>query len=92
MGLHAPLDHLGPVDLDLSTGFDYGSYPEFSSLSTLDLSGRQDSVVDVYAGLTYHWKPNLATRGFYRFIHSGNDNGFFDHDRHIVGAEVLFSL
>jgi len=92
VGLHAPLDRLGPVDLDLSTGFDYGAYPEFSSLSTLDLSGRRDSLVDAYAGLTYHWKPNLATRGFYRFIHSGNENGFFDHDRHIVGAEVLFSL
>ncbi len=92
VGLHAPLDRLGPVDLDLSAGFDYGAYPEFSSLSTLDLSGRRDSVVDVYTGLTYHWKPNLATRGFYRFIHSGNDNRFFDHDRHIVGAELLFSL
>ena len=92
VGLHAPVGRLGPVDLDLSTGFDYGAYPEFSSLSTLDLSGRRDSLVDVYAGLTYHWKPNLATRGFYRFIHSGNNNGFFDRDRHIAGVEVLFSL
>ena len=92
IGFHAPVKCLGPVDLDLSTGFDYGSYPEFSSLSTLDQSERRDIRVDVYAGLTYHWKPNLATRGFYRFIHSGNDNGFFERDRHIAGVEVLFSL
>ena len=92
IGLHTPLNRLGPVDLDLSTGFDYGVYSEFSSLSTLDQSERRDKRVDVYAGLTYHWKPSLATRGFYRFIRSDNDNGFFDRDRHIAGVEVLFSL
>lgn len=92
IGFHAPVRRLGPVDLDLSAGFDYGAYPEFSSLSTLDQSERRDKRVDLYAGLTYHWKPNLATRGFYRLIHSDNDNGFFDRDRHIAGVEVLFSL
>jgi len=92
VGLHAPVDRLGPVDVDLSAGFDYGTYPEFSSLSALDRNERLDKRVDVYAGLTYHWKPNLATRGFYRLIHSDNDNGFFDRDRHIAGVEVLFSL
>lgn len=92
IGFHAPLNCFGPVDLDLSTGFDYGAYPEFSSLSALDRNERLDKRVDVYAGLTYHWKPNLATRGFYRLIHSENDNGFFDRDRHIAGVEVLFSL
>lgn len=92
IGFHAPMNCLGPVDLDLSTGFDYGTYPEFSSLSALDRSERRDKRVDVYTGLTYHWKPSLATRGFYRLIHSDNDNGFFDRDRHIAGVEVLFSL
>ena len=91
-GFRTPMHCLGPVDLDFSTGFDYGSYPEFSSLSTLDQSERRDKRVDVYTGLTYHWKPNLATRGFYRFIHAGNDNGFFERDRHIAGVEMLFSL
>ena len=92
LGFHTPVRCLGPMDLDLSTGFDYGAYPEFSSLSALDRNERLDKRVDVYAGLTYHWKPNLATRGFYRFIHSDNDNGFFDRDRHIAGVEMLFSL
>ena len=89
---HAPVDRLGPVDLDTSVGFDYGTYPEFSSLSTLDLNRRRDKLVDIYASLTYNWKPNLATRGFYRFIRSGNNNGFFEQDRHIAGMEVVFSL
>ncbi len=92
LGVHAPLDFLGPIDLDVSTGFDYGTYPEFSSLSVLDLNERQDMRTDVYAALTYHWKPDFATRGFYRYINSNNDNDFFERDRHIAGVEVIFSL
>ena len=92
MGVHGPLDFLGPMTFDVSTGFDYGAYPDFSSLSTLDLNERRDLRFDVYAGLTYHWKPNLATRLFYRYINSNNDNGFFERDRHIAGVEVVFSL
>ena len=92
LGIHAPLDFLGPVDLDASTGFDYGTYPEFSSLSVLDLNERQDMRADVYAALTYHWKPDLATRGFYRYINSNNDNDFYERDRHIAGVEVVFSI
>ncbi|MBI3333299.1 MAG: tetratricopeptide repeat protein [Candidatus Omnitrophica bacterium] len=45
IGLHAPLRCLGPVDPDLSVGFDYGVYPEFSSLSTLDQSERPPSQI-----------------------------------------------
>ena len=92
LGVHGPLDFLGPMTFDVSTGFDYGAYPDFSSLSTLDLNERRDLRFDVYAGLTYHWKPDLATRMFYRYIHSNNDNGFFERDRHLTGVEVVFSL
>ena len=92
LGLHGPLDCLGPVTFDVSTGFDYGTYPDFSSLSTLDLNERRDLRFDLYTGLTYHWKPNLATRAFYRYINSNNDNGFYERDRHIAGMEVVFSI
>ena len=92
LGVHSPLDCLGPVAFDASTGLDYGTYPDFSSFSSLDLNERRDLRFDVYTALTYHWKPNLATRAFYRYINSGNDNGFYERDRHIAGVEVVFSL
>ena len=92
LGVHAPLDCLGPVDFDASAGFDYGAYPEFSSLSLLEPDDREDARRDFYVSLTYHWKPNLATRGFYRFINSDNKNDFFDRRRHIAGVEMVFSL
>ncbi len=92
LGIHTPLDFLGPADWDVSTGFDYGAYPEFSSLSTLDLGERRDKRLDVYTALTYHWRPSLATRAFYRFIYSSNESDFFDRKRHIAGMEVIFSL
>jgi len=92
VGLHTPLGFLGPVDFDASAGFDWGTYPDFSSLSSLDPADRRDMRSDVYAGLTYHLKPNLATRGFYRFINADNKNDFFDRRRHIAGVEMVFSL
>jgi len=92
LGIHGPLDCLGPMTFDVSTGFDYGTYPDFSSLSTLDLNERRDLRFDLYTDLTYHWKPNLATRMFYRYINSSNDNGFYERDRHITGVEVVFSI
>ncbi len=92
LGVHAPLDRKSRMDLDTSVGFDRGTYPDFSSLSTLDPADRRDTRLDAYAALTYHWKPDLATRGFYRFIASDNRNDFFDRQRHIAGVEMVFSL
>ena len=92
LGAHTPLDRSSRVDMDASVGFDRGTYPEFSSLSSLDLAKRRDTRLDFYGALTYHWKPNLATRGFYRFINSDNRNDFFDRKRHIAGVEMVFSL
>ncbi len=92
IGVHAPLDRTGRVDMDASVGFDRGTYPEFSSLSALDPADRRDTRLDVYGALTYRWKPNLATRGFYRFINSDNRNDFFDRQRHIAGVQMVFSL
>ncbi len=92
LGFHTPLDRKNRVDLDASVGFDRGTYPQFGSLSSLDLADRRDSRLDAYGALTYHWKPNLATRGFYRFINSDNRNDFFDRQRHIAGVEMVFSL
>ncbi len=92
LGLHTPLEFLGATDLDLSVGFDYGTYPEFSSLSVLEPDERRDIRSDYYGALTHHWSSKFATRLFYRFINSDNDNGFYERDRHIAGAEVVFSL
>ncbi len=92
VGIHTPLDFLKKMDWDVSGGFDYGAYPDFSSLSSLDLEKREDARWDIYTGLTYHWRPRLATRLFYRFIKSNNQNNFFDHNRHMAGGEVIFSI
>jgi len=92
VGLHTAVYFLKKMDWDLSGGFDYGDYPEFSSLSSLNLEGRRDARWDIYSALTYHWTPKLATRGFYRFIKANNRNNFFDRDRHLAGGEVIFSI
>lgn len=92
VGIHTPVDFLKKTDLDVATGLDYGTYPQFSSLSTLDTNERRDLRLDVYAALTHHWKPNLATRVFYRFIDAHDDNDLFSYERHLVGGEVIFSL
>lgn len=92
LGLHTLMAFFRKTDLDVSTGVDLGRYPEFVSLSSLDLRRRRDTRWDVYAGLTHYWKPNLATRFFYRFIKSDNRNDYFDRTRHIAGMEAVFSL
>ncbi len=90
IGIHTPV--CLKTGLDVSSGFDWGTYPDFISLSSLDTQERHDKRWDVYSGLTYHWKPGLATRIFYRFINSQNDNNLFDRTRHIAGTEVIFSF
>ena len=92
IGIHTPLSFCKKTDLDVSSGFDWGTYPDFISLSSLDTTDRHDKRWDVYTGLTHHWKPGLATRVFYRFINSQNDNDLFDRTRHIAGMEVVFSF
>ena len=92
VGIHTPLYFLKDRDLDVSAGWDWGSYPDFISLSSLDRRERQDNRWDIYTGLTHHWKPNLAARVFYRFINSENDNDFYDRTRHIAGMEAIFSF
>jgi len=92
LGFHTPFKFCRKTDLDVSTGFDWQAYPDFSSLSALDSRDRRDNGLDVYVGLTHHWRPNLATRIFYRYINSENNNDYFDRTRHIAGVEVIFSF
>ncbi len=92
VGFHLPLECLRHTDLDVSTGFSLGTYPDFNSLSSLDLRDRLDRSLDAYAALTYRWKPNLATRVFYRLIRFYNDNELFSRTRHLAGLEVVFSF
>ena len=92
LGFHTPLEFCRETDLDVSTGFDWQVYPDFSSLSALDSRDRRDNGLDVYVGLTHHWKRNLATRIFYRYINSENNNDYFERTRHIAGVEVIFSF
>ena len=91
-GLHSPVDFWKKMDFDTSAGFSFGTYPDFNSLSPLDLDERQDEAWDIYAGLTYHVKPWFATRTFYRFIKCNNDSNFFERDRCLAGGEVLFGI
>ena len=92
IGAHTPIKFLRDTDFDISTGYDWGEYPEFSSLSLLDSEGRIDKRLDNYVALTRHLKPDIAWRTFYRFIKSDNNNGFFKRTRHIAGMEMIFSL
>lgn len=92
IGAHTPIKFLRNTDFDISVGYDWGEYPEFSSLSSLDTEDRQDKRLDNYVAITHHLKPNIAWRTFYRFIKSDNDNSFYKRDRHIAGMEMIFSL
>ncbi len=92
IGLHTPLLFFHKTDLDMSSSFNWGVYPDFTSLSSLDPTQRRDKGWDAYVGMTHHWKPNLATRIFYRFINSDNSNSLLDNTRHLAGLEVVFSF
>ncbi len=92
IGLHTPFVLLRKTDFDLSAGADWGVYPDFQSLSALDTNVREDRRWDIYTDITHHWRQNLATRLFYRFIDSQNDNAFFNRTRQVTGVKVIFSL
>ena len=91
VGIHTPVPWVSKTDFDLSTGFQWGRYPKFDAVSTLDSERRRDARFDVYTAVTYHWNKNLATRALYRFVNNDNRNDFFDRTRHIAGVEVLFA-
>lgn len=90
LGAHTPL--FWKTDFDFSTGLELGFYPDFSSLSTLDESRRRNVNWDLYVGLTHHLTSQVALRGFYRFTNATNQNNFFDYDRHIGGAQIIYTL
>ncbi|MBI5024144.1 MAG: hypothetical protein HZC18_03990, partial [Candidatus Omnitrophica bacterium] len=92
VGFHAPFLFIHKTDLDMSSSYNWGVYPDFTSLSVLDPSERRDKGWDAYVGVTHHWKPNLATRIFYRFISSDNSNSLLDSSRHLAGLEAIFSF
>ena len=92
IGAHTPIRFLRDTGFDISVGYDWGEYPEFSSFSSLDSQGRLDRRLDTYVAITHNFRPDIAWRTFYRFINSENSNGFFDRKRHIAGMEMIFSL
>jgi len=91
IGLFTAVDVLPKTEWEVSTGFDWGRYPRFTSLSSLDTTRRRDARFDVYTALTHHWTKSLATRLMYQFIQNDNRNDFFDRTRHIAGVELLVS-
>jgi len=91
LGFHTPVLLVAKTDLDVSGGFGLGTYPDFSPLSSLDPTRREDTNWDLYTGLTYSWTPQVATRAFYRYINANNRNDIFQYDRHIAGVQLLFS-
>jgi len=91
IGIFTVVDFLPKTEWELSTGFDWGRYPRFVSLSLLDSTRRRDARFDVYTAATHHWTKSLATRVLYQFIQNDNRSDFFDRTRHVAGVEVLIS-
>jgi len=91
IGVFSVIDGLPKMDWQASTGLDWGRYPRFTSLSSLDTTRRRDARFDVYTAVTYHWTKVVATRLLYQFIQNDNRNDLFDRTRHIAGVELLVS-
>lgn len=90
LGGHTPVPLLPQTDLDASIGVQFGRYPRFSPLSSLDPDRREDATWDVYSALTHYWTPRLATRLFYQYINANNQNDLFEYERHVAGVHLLF--
>ena len=91
IGFFTTVDGLPKTEWEVSTGFEWGRYPRFTSLSSLDTARRRDARFDVYTAFTHHWTKSLASRVMYQFIQNDNRNDVFDRTRHIAGVEMLFS-
>ncbi|MEK7783178.1 MAG: tetratricopeptide repeat protein, partial [Candidatus Binatota bacterium] len=48
VGIHTPVPWVTKTDFDFSTGFQWGRYPKFDSVSSLDNERRRDARFDVY--------------------------------------------
>ena len=92
IGIFTVVDFLPKTEWELSTGFDWGRYPRFVSVSSLDPTRRRDARFDVYTAATHHWTKSLATRVLYQFIQNDNRSDFFDRTRHVAGVELLVSF
>ena len=93
-----------PADVvaDLEVGYAYRPHQNpttFNDPSFLDAfnppratDDRRDHVYSLDASLekdlSEHWSVSTA----YHFVHSNSNSGFFDYDRHVVGAYVTVSL
>ncbi len=91
LGVHTPVPVVPQTDFDLSGGFVFGTYPDFSPLSSLDVTRREDTNWDLYTSLTYYWTPHIGTRAFYRYVNANNRNDIFQYDRQIGGVQVVYS-
>lgn len=63
--------------------------PDGSPPSTSD---RRDHIYSIDASLEKDLSERWSVSTAYHFIHSNSNSGFFDYDRHIVGAYVTLSL
>ena len=91
IGFFTTVDCLPKTEWEISTGFEWGRYPRFTSRSSLETTRRRDARFDVYTAFTHHWTKSLASRVMYQFIQNDNRNDVFDRTRHIAGVEMLFS-
>ncbi len=89
VGYHTPL--LWKTDFDVSGEYQFADYPNFVSLSSLDTDKRRNHELDFYVSLTHYLTPEIGIRVFYRSINVDNRNGFFEYDRDIAGAQVLYA-
>ena len=91
LGAHTPVPFVKQTDFDVSGTFRFGTYPRFTSLSSLDPERREDTNWILSVSVTHYWTARLATRLFYDFITAKNRNDFFQYDRHLTGIQLLFS-
>ena len=89
VGAHSPL--LWRTDADVSSGFLYNAYPQFTSLSALDAARRRDTTWDVALAVTHHLSEALDVRVQYQWVNALNRNDLFQYDRHIAGVHLLLS-
>ena len=88
VGMHLPL--IRRIEADASVGFEWGRYPRFSALSSLDVARRRDADWDFYLAFSRPLTPRLLGRVYYRFVRADNRNDFFEYRRHITGVQILF--
>jgi len=86
-----PDDWMLRTDLDASVSLRFRHYPDFISDSSLDTTRRRNHDWIYYVALTHRFRPRLRGRLFYRHTDANSRNDIYQYDRHVGGAQLLFT-